>query len=241
MFLVYSLLGGDPSVFQTDSQQEQEVVSRNDPGKKIINVILADTEYVWSKIFHENNLRYRAPKLVLYSDGVQSVCGRAGRAVGPFYCPMDERVYLDLSFFSELSLRLGEEGDLAEAYVIAHVIGHHIQKVIGITESYQEHTTRMEESGKNRLSVLLELQADCLAGVWVNQTDRLNKSLIAEDKEEAMRAASAVGEDRLKKQTRSEIIPDSFTHETFAHRLASFESGMEKGDPQVCLNRFTFH
>ncbi len=240
--VIYFLMGGDPAVFlaqNADQVQEQEDTPVNDEEKQFVSVVLADTEDVWNKIFHANNLRYREPKLVLFRNQVQSACGRASSAVGPFYCPGDEQVYLDLDFFHQLSESLGAGGDFAVAYVVSHEVGHHIQNLLGVNESFQNKTSGMDAKGRNLLSVQVELQADCLAGVWARQTDQLNKSLEVGDIDEAMRAAAAVGDDRLQEATRGEVVPDSFTHGTSAQRLAAFKRGHAEGDTQACLNSYS--
>jgi predicted metalloprotease len=241
--VIYFLMGGNPAVFlaqNADQVQRQEATPVNDDEEKFVSVVLADTEDVWNKVFHANGLRYREPKLVLFRGTVQSACGRTSSAVGPFYCPGDEKVYLDLDFFRELSQSLRAEGDFAVAYVIAHEVGHHVQSLLGVSENFQSRASGMDVSGRNRLSVKVELQADCLAGVWARQTDQLNRSLEAGDIDEAMRAASAVGDDRLQEATRGEVVPDSFTHGTSAQRLEAFKRGHAEGDPQICLNSYSF-
>lgn len=241
--IIYTLMGGNPGDFLSQNAstvQRQEEAPAQDDEKKFVSVVLADTEDVWNSVFHSNGLRYREPKLVLFNGMVQSECGRASSAVGPFYCPGDEQVYLDLGFFRQLSSSLGAEGDFAAAYVIAHEIGHHIQQLLGVNDTFRDKTSGMDENGRNRLSVRMELQADCLAGVWANQTQKMSRSLEAGDIEEAMNAATAVGDDRLQKASRGEIVPDSFTHGSSAQRLAAFERGHSAGDPQICLNSYSF-
>jgi len=241
--IIYTLMGGNPSDFlaqNAETVQRQEAPAESDDNeKKFVSVVLADTEDVWNEVFHSNGLRYREPKLVLFTGMVQSACGRASSAVGPFYCPGDEQVYLDLGFFRQLSGSLGAEGDFAAAYVIAHEIGHHVQNLLGVNESFHQQISGMEEKGRNRLSVKIELQADCFAGVWARQTQRMNQSLEAGDIEEAMNAATAVGDDRLQKASRGEVVPDSFTHGSSAQRVAAFERGHSAGEPQVCLNSYS--
>lgn len=241
--VIYFLMGGNPAVFLAQNAgqvQKQEAAPARDDEKNFVSVVLADTEDVWNKVFHSNGLRYREPKLVLFRSQVQSACGKASSAVGPFYCPADEQLYIDLDFFRQLSQSLGAGGDFAVAYVIAHEVGHHIQNLMGINETFQSKASGMDASGRNRLSVRMELQADCLAGVWARQTDQLNKSLEAGDIDEAMRAASAVGDDRLQEVTRGEVVPDSFTHGTSVQRLEAFKRGHAEGDTQVCLNSYSF-
>lgn len=241
--VIYFLMGGNPAVFLAQNSgniERQEAPAGEDTQKQFVGVVLADTEDVWTSVFHTNGLRYREPQLVLFNGMVQSACGRASSAVGPFYCPGDERVYLDLGFFRQLESSLGAGGDFAAAYVIAHEIGHHIQNILGINEDFHQLSQGMDERGRNSLLVKMELQADCLAGVWAAETQRMNQVLEAGDIEEAMTAAAAVGDDRLQKAARGELMPDSFTHGTSAQRLAAFKQGHQAGEPQTCLNTFSF-
>jgi predicted metalloprotease len=180
------------------------------------------------------NARYDPPKLVLFSGTVQSGCGAAQSATGPFYCPADQKVYLDLSFFSELSQRFGAPGDFARAYVIAHEVGHHVQNLLGISEQVQQQQARSGEEGANALSVRLELQADCLAGVWAAHAKQERDFIESGDIEEALKAASAIGDDRLQEQTRGYVVPESFTHGSSAQRVEWFRRGLESGDPGSC-------
>lgn len=202
----------------------------DDELKKFVSVVLADTEDVWSKLFQDMGRSYREPKLVLFTGQVQSACGFASAAVGPFYCPGDERVYLDLGFFSELANRFRAPGEFAEAYVIAHEIGHHVQRLMGITERVDRMRTRMSKAEANALSVRLELQADFLAGVWAHHAQQMRNILERGDIEAAIRAATAIGDDRLQRQTQGYVVPDSFTHGTSAQRVRWFSHGLETGD-----------
>lgn len=202
--------------------------------KDFVSVVLADTEDTWGEIFRQGKQRYREPKLVLFSGSVRSACGFAEAAMGPFYCPGDLKVYIDLSFYDELRQRFGAPGDFAQAYVIAHEIGHHVQNLLGVSDQVEEAKRGRSKAEANRLSVRLELQADCLAGVWANRADRARGILEAGDVEEALRAASAIGDDRLQKQARGYVTPDSFTHGTSAQRVAWFRRGLEKGDINAC-------
>jgi predicted metalloprotease len=241
--VIYFLMGGNPAVFLAQNAgtiQRQEASPAQDDDKDFVSVVLADTEDVWNSVFRSNGLRYREPRLVLFRGAVQSACGSAGTSVGPFYCPRDRQVYLDLDFFHQLAGSLGAGGDFARAYVIAHEVGHHVQNLLGINDNFQGRAGTMEENGRNQLSVKMELQADCLAGVWANQTDRLSHSLEPGDIEEALNAASAVGDDRLQKATKGEVVPDSFTHGTSAQRVGAFKLGNREGDPQACLNSYSF-
>src|SRR5262245_49432240 len=205
------------------SQQEDEM-------KQFVSTVLADTEDTWSQILPQ---QYRNPKLVLFSNGVDSACGYAQAAVGPFYCPGDEKVYLDLDFFAELSQRFGAPGDFAQAYVIAHEIGHHVQNVLGIEQQVSKARSGMSETQGNALSVRVELQADCFAGVWAN---RANKEGVVEpgDIDEALTAASAVGDDTLQKQATGRVVPDSFTHGSAEQRARWFQAGYRSGDANDC-------
>ena len=202
--------------------------------RDFVSVVLADTEDTWNALFREMNQQYREPKLVLFSDAVQSACGFAGAAVGPFYCGADAKVYLDLSFFRDLSGRFGAPGDFARAYVIAHEIGHHVQNLMGIMQKVNAARNRADRVEANALSVRLELQADCLAGLWAHHANRQRKILEPGDIEEGLRAASAVGDDRLQRQARGHVAPDSFTHGSSAQRVLWFKRGFESGKLRSC-------
>ena len=199
-----------------------------------VSVVLADTEDTWGAIFRQKGRSYEAPKLVLFTDAVESACGMAGAATGPFYCPGDRKLYLDLAFFGELSRRFGAPGDFAEAYVIAHEVGHHVQNLLGIEGKVRAARSRANEREANRLSVRLELQADCFAGVWGNRADKARRLLDPGDLEEALRAATAIGDDRLQREARGRVVPDSFTHGTSAQRVSWFRRGFESGDLTRC-------
>jgi len=199
-----------------------------------VSVVLADTEDTWGTIFREKGQSYAAPKLILFTDAVESACGMAGAATGPFYCPGDHKLYVDLSFFSELDRRFGASGDFAQAYVVAHEVGHHVQNLLGIEGKVREARARAGEREANRLSVRLELQADCLAGVWGNRADKSRRLLEPGDLEEALRAATAIGDDRLQREARGRVVPDSFTHGTSAQRVSWFRRGFESGDLARC-------
>jgi predicted metalloprotease len=197
--------------------------------KRFSSVVLASTEDVWTDIFRREGLQYRVPKLRLFTDQVGSACGQANSAVGPFYCPGDERVYLDLTFFNELKDRFGAPGDFAQAYVIAHEVGHHIQKLLGTSDKVDAMRGRLSEREMNQLSVRLELQADFYAGVWAYYAQK--KGLLeVGDVEEALRAATAIGDDRLQRQSQGYVVPDSFTHGTSEQRARWFRKGLETGD-----------
>lgn len=233
--LVY-FLGGDPSqVMNTQpagpqQQLSPEQAARENEAASFVKVVLAETEDVWNKIFAENNQQYREPTLVLFTGTVQSACGNASSASGPFYCPADLKVYIDLSFYDELKNNLNAPGDFAMAYVIAHEVGHHVQNLLGISEKVQQARGQLSEAEYNKLSVKLELQADFLAGVWANHTQKLQNIIEPGDIEEALNAANAIGDDRLQKQSRGYVVPDAFTHGTSAQRMYWFKKGFETGD-----------
>lgn len=214
--------GGTPA-----SPQEEEL-------KEFVAVVLADTEDTWHKLLPEVGVQYREPRLVLFSGGANSACGFAQSAVGPFYCPGDEKVYLDLDFFDELSSRFGAPGDFAGAYVIAHEVGHHVQNVLGIEEKVRQARAGLSETEANALSVLVELQADCFAGVWANRAHQERGLLEPGDIQEALTAASAVGDDTLQKQSTGRVVPDSFTHGSSEQRTHWFETGYRSGNVTDC-------
>ena len=197
-------------------------------------MVLADTEETWHGIFRSSGRPYEEPKLVLFSGAVQSACGFAQAAVGPFYCPGDRKLYLDLEFFEDLSRRFGAPGDFAQAYVIAHEVGHHVQTLLGISQRVHAARARQSPAEANAMSVRLELQADCFAGVWAHHADRVRKIVESGDLEEALNAASAIGDDRLQRQGRGYVSPDSFTHGTSAQRVRWFRRGFSDGNPQAC-------
>ena len=236
LVVLYLLLGGDPHAL-FNSQQAQLPQSAQfdnqaprDEASKFVAVVLADTEDAWHEIFRQMGREYEEPRLVLFTDLIQSGCGFASGATGPFYCPQDRQVYIDLGFFRQLQERLGAGGDFAEAYVVAHEVGHHVQNLLGITDRVQAARRRVSESEYNRLSVRLELQADFFAGVWARYADRIKHVVEAGDIEEAMRAASAVGDDRLQYRSRGYVVPDSFTHGTSEQRARWFRRGYETGN-----------
>src|SRR3954469_6035444 len=236
IYLLYSFLGGNPNnapeVFpgQQTSQQGKQNDARQNPADDTLaqftSVVLNDTEDVWGKLLQN----YKEPKLVLFSDAVQSACGSASAAVGPFYCPGDEKVYIDLSFFQELKRRFGAPGDFAMAYVVAHEVGHHIQKLLGTSDKVHSLQQRSGEKEGNKLSVKLELQADFLAGVWANHAQKMKGILQPGDIDEALTAANAIGDDRLQQEAQGRIVPDAFTHGTSAQRMYWFKKGYETGD-----------
>ncbi|MCO6149276.1 neutral zinc metallopeptidase [Flavobacterium sp. NRK1] len=216
---------------QSSSQETVELTARDKEMGQFVATILADTEDVWSKIFKENGLTYKEPKLVLFRDAVQTACGGASSASGPFYCPTDQKVYMDLAFFDELQSRFGAKGgDFAIAYVIAHEVGHHVQTLLGTSDKVRSLQAKTNEKGANRLSVALELQADFYAGLWTRYNQEMNNILEEGDIEEAISAANAVGDDAIQKRSQGQVIPDSFTHGTSAQRVYWFKKGFESGD-----------
>ena len=206
----------------------------NDDQRQFVAVVLGETEDVWQEAFQKMGRTYQPPTLVLYSEAVESACGMAGSAVGPFYCPSDHKVYLDLSFFEDLQTRFGASGDFAEAYVIAHEVGHHVQTLLGISGKVNELMARVSPSERNKLSVRMELQADCFAGVWARQADESRQILESGDIEEALNAASQIGDDRIQRRTQGQVVPDAFTHGSAAQRVRWFKLGFENGNPQTC-------
>lgn len=211
---------GNSAVSQYEGSPEEEELA------EFSAVVLQDTEDVWNQLL-EN---YREPTLVLFTGRVQSACGAASSASGPFYCPGDEKLYIDLSFYQELKERFNAPGDFAQAYVIAHEVGHHVQNLMGITDKVQALKGQLSETAYNEMSVKLELQADFLSGVWAHHAQRTKQVLEEGDFEEAMRAASAIGDDRIQKKTRGQVVPDSFTHGTSEQRMRWFKKGFETGD-----------
>jgi predicted metalloprotease len=238
LLVIALLLGADPRQLLEQSpgeappsgaQSSRPVNPQEEELKQFSAAVLASTEDVWTDIFRQMGERYRKPTLVLFTDQVRSACGVAGAAVGPFYCPGDEKLYLDLSFFRELQTRFRAPGDFAEAYVIAHEVGHHLQELLGTMDRVDAARGRMSEAEANQLSVRLELQADFLAGVWAHYAQK--KGILEPgDIEEALGAASAVGDDRLQRQTQGYVVPDSFTHGTSEQRVRWFRKGLETGD-----------
>lgn len=199
-----------------------------------VSVVLADTETTWTAIFEQNGERYQEPKLVLFRGVVQSACGTAQSAIGPFYCPGDQQVYIDLGFFNQLEQQLNAPGDFAQAYVIAHEVGHHVQTLLGISQQVHNARRNASEIEANKLSVLQELQADCFAGIWAHHADNRRQMLEDGDIEEGLTAASAIGDDTLQKQSQGYVSPDSFTHGSAAQRVQWFKTGLNSGQLQSC-------
>jgi predicted metalloprotease len=218
--------GGPPPTAQTGVPQDE--------AGNFISAVLGETEDTWTDIFRQNGMVYEPPKLVLYTDQVRSACGSASSAVGPFYCPGDHRVYLDLNFYNELKTRFQAPGDFAEAYVLAHEVGHHVQTLLGTEEKVRAAQQRASEDERNALQVKMELQADCYAGVWAKNADTTRHVLEQGDVEEALQAASAVGDDTIQKRTQGYVVPDSFTHGTSAQRMSWFKRGLETGSVPAC-------
>lgn len=234
--LVVLLLGGDPTAILQNVQSTDQSTNSNytetEEDKELaqfVSVVLAETENVWHNIFNEDGSTYREPKLVLFSGQVQSACGVAGASTGPFYCPGDEKLYIDLSFYDELQKRFKAPGDFAMAYVIAHEVGHHIQNLTGVMDKVNELRSRLSEAEYNKYSVRLELQADFYAGIWAYYTEQ-QALLESGDLEEALNAASAVGDDNIQKQAQGYVVPESFTHGTSAQRKKWFYKGFTSGD-----------
>ena len=199
-----------------------------------VSVVLADTEDTWNEIFSNSGKNYQEPVLVMFTGSVQSACGMASAAIGPFYCPADSKVYIDLSFFGDLKRHHGAPGDFAQAYVIAHEVGHHVQNLLGTSSKVRSAQRGLGKAKANELSVRLELQADCFAGLWGNHADRSRQVLEQGDIEEALNAATAIGDDRLQRQAQGYVVPESFTHGTSEQRVRWFRKGIESGDINTC-------
>ncbi|MFW2365345.1 MAG: neutral zinc metallopeptidase [Desulforhopalus sp.] len=241
--LVAMYFGVDPSIILNSNlgdggtSFQQSGVEPNPVDDKLadfVSVVLADTEDTWDAIFQQEGGRYQKPSLVLFSGAVQSACGFAQAAMGPFYCPADRKVYIDLGFYNDLKNNLKAPGDFAQAYVIAHEVGHHVQNLMGIMDKVQSRRTSISQSAYNKLSVKLELQADCFAGVWANHANRVRNILEPGDVEEALNAASMIGDDNLQKKSRGYVVPDSFTHGSSAQRVQWFRQGLNSGDIRRC-------
>jgi predicted metalloprotease len=247
------LFGVDPSVLMSvlNGEAPPQTQTRPDDGagygssrppqsaggdtmRRFVSVVLADTEDVWRQVFRDMGRNYDEPKLVLYERRVHSACGMASAASGPFYCPNDQKAYFDLSFFDEMKRRFHTAGDFAQAYVIAHEIGHHVQNELGILPRAHAERERSDPRRANAISVRIELQADCLAGVWAHHAQRARQILEQGDIEEAMNAAAAVGDDRLQQQSRGVVVPDAFTHGSSAQRVRWFKTGLENGSLKAC-------
>ncbi|MBL0526131.1 neutral zinc metallopeptidase [Aeromonas dhakensis] len=218
---------------QTPPQRQEMSQPAKDPLARFTSVMLASTEDAWGEIFQQSGNRYQAPKLVLYRGATRTGCGQGQSVMGPFYCPADRTVYIDLSFYQEMRDKLGADGDFAQGYVVAHEVGHHVQNLLGIERKMREQQQGLSRAEQNKLSVKLELQADCFAGVWGHYMER-EQVLETGDLEEALNAAQAIGDDRLQQQSQSRVIPDSFTHGSSAQRYAWFKRGFDSGKPASC-------
>ena len=240
--LVAMYFGVDPAVvlnvgqgLQQNAPVETQPIPADDPMVRFVAKVLGSTEDTWGAIFQNSGHEYPAPKLVLFSGQTPTACGSGQAAMGPFYCPADQKVYIDLSFYQEMKTRFNAPGDFAQAYVIAHEVGHHIQHLMGTSSKVQQaRQNARSEAQANQYSVRLELQADCYAGVWANHADGANRILEAGDVEEAMTAASAIGDDALQKQAQGYAVPDSFTHGTSQQRMHWFNLGLNSGDVKQC-------
>ena len=237
LLLLYSALTGQNPIDIVSSAPTEEVAPTgapaNDPQAQFISVVLGSTEEVWTQVFSEHNTRYEPPVLVLFSQATQSACGVGQSAMGPFYCPRDRKVYLDLSFFQELADRFGAPGEFARAYVVAHEVGHHVQTLTGVSDRVAAAREQGDRAGANGLSVRQELQADCYAGVWGHyaaQKDLLEPG----DAEDGLRAAAAIGDDKLQQQSQGRVVPESFTHGSSAQRVEWLRRGLESGRMESC-------
>jgi predicted metalloprotease len=209
-------------------------VSNEDDKKRFVSQVLADTEDVWKQVFTGLGKRYTEPSMVLFTDATRTACGTGLAAMGPFYCPLDRKVYIDLGFYDQLKSRFNAPGDFAQAYVIAHEVGHHVQKLLGVADKVQELKDGADERDVNALQVRMELQADCFAGVWANLNDQVKKRLQPGDVEDGLNAASQIGDDMIQKRTQGRVVPDAFTHGTSAQRVKWFRAGLDSGNIGNC-------
>lgn len=223
-----------PGLPGSGGQKQAQSPQGEDAMKVFISRVLADTENVWTRVFQASGRRYEDPQLVLFTGGTRTACGQGMAAMGPFYCPLDQKVYVDLSFYDELKRRFNAPGDFAQAYVIAHEVGHHVQYLLGIADKVQSLKERSSERDANRLQVMMELQADCLAGVWANLNEQVKSRLEPGDIDEALNAASQIGDDMIQKRTQGRVVPDAFTHGSAAQRVRWFKNGFESGRMQAC-------
>lgn len=235
------LLGVDPAIIDQVAPRDsgystptQTTSQPKDEMGQFVSVVLADTEDTWKPLFRQMGRNYREPKLVLFENSVRSACGSASSAVGPFYCPPDQKVYLDLSFFRDLRTKLGAPGDFAQAYVIAHEVGHHVQNLMGISDEVRRVQNRVGQVQANQLSVKLELQADCFAGIWAHHAQRQRQIIEQGDVQEAINAAASIGDDRLQKRSKGYVVPESFTHGSSAQRVKWFKRGIQTGKVDAC-------
>ena len=244
LVLVAMYFGVDPTPLLQGMQSGQSASTsgtqpsaedlKNDPLADMVSVVIADTEDVWRELFALQGRRYEEPVLVMFTGATRSACGLGQAAMGPFYCPADKKAYIDLSFYDQMRTRFKAPGDFAQAYVIAHEIGHHVQNLLGISGKVHSMKQRLSDAEGNALSVRLELQADCLAGVWSHHADKARNILEEGDVEEALNAASAIGDDTLQRQSRGTVVPESFTHGTSAQRQHWFRTGLRSGEPDSC-------
>ena len=226
------LSGGQPA--QVQQQGPAQRPPADDKMAKFVSTVLADTEDVWGGVFRQGGAQYQQPKLVLFRGATSTACGQGEAAMGPFYCPADQKVYIDLGFYETLKNELGAPGEFAQAYVIAHEVGHHVQNLLGISDKVDSQRGRISQVKYNQLSVKLELQADCFAGVWANHAQNARQILENGDIEAAMNAAAKIGDDALQKQSQGRVVPDSFTHGTSAQRVRWFKQGLQNGSVQGC-------
>lgn len=242
VLLASAIFGFDPRILldggvvpmeQPQTRQATDSPAQN-RARDFVAAVLGDTEQTWGEIFRKNGQTYREPRLVLFSGAVESACGFAQSAVGPFYCPADRKVYLDTSFFAELQQRFRAPGDFAQAYVIAHEVGHHVQTLLGTSDRVRAAQQRASRTEANAIQVRMELQADCYSGIWAHHADRFRKVLEEGDIDEALNAASAIGDDRLQRQAQGRVVPDAFTHGSSAQRVRWFKRGFESGDLKAC-------
>lgn len=240
VLLIALFLGVDPGALLNPAPEAGPVspadsaALANDPDRDRVAAVLGDTEDTWNAIFRAGGHDYEEPKVVIYSGMTQSACGMGQAAMGPFYCQLDRDIYIDLSFFEDLRTRFGADGDFAQAYVIAHEVGHHVQNQLGIAEATAARRQRSSEAESNQLSVMQELQADCFAGIWANHANRSRRILEAGDIEEGLNAAAAIGDDRIQRRTRGTVVPESFTHGSSQQRVRWFKRGIESGDVDAC-------
>lgn len=241
--LVAAFFGVDPSLILDQANQLENQPTSSAPGNRpaaenelvdFVSVVLADTEDTWETLFRQGGQTYRKPKLVLFSGQTSSACGLGKAAIGPFYCPADQKVYIDLSFYNDLKERHQAPGDFAQAYVIAHEVGHHVQTLLGVSQKVYELRSRVSKVEGNQLSVRQELQADCFAGIWAHHANRTRQILEQGDVEEALNAASSIGDDRLQQQAGGRVAPESFTHGSSAQRVKWFKVGLQKGSLKDC-------
>jgi predicted metalloprotease len=225
---------GQTQIPQPGQTAGQQADVTGDAGKDFVARVLGSTERVWTEEFQKMGRQYPAPKLVLFSGFVQSACGMAQSAMGPFYCPRDSKVYIDLSFYQDMKNKLGAPGDFAQAYVVAHEVGHHLQNVFGIADKVMQRRMQLPEAEANQLSVMMELQADCFAGVWARKADDSRNIIEEGDVEEGLNAASAIGDDRLQKRSQGYVVPESFTHGSSEQRVKWFKRGLDTGDLANC-------